>query len=147
MQETLIRSLGQADPLKEGMTTTPVFLQSTGVGYHFLFQGIFPTQGSNPVLPHCWQILYHLSHQASPTILEWVAYPFSREPSADPMSLGLRAQAVNGVRGAYGCEFSSRNGDRWNQGLASLLVPTHKRQLPLCFHFVLVEGIWPLENS
>ena len=24
------------------------------------------------------------------------------------MSLGLRAQAVNGVRGAYGCEFSSK---------------------------------------
>lgn len=39
------------------------------------------------------------------------------------------------------------NGDRWNQGLASLLVPTHMRQLPLCFYFVLVEGIWPLENS
>ena len=29
-----------------------------------LLQGIFPTQGSNPGLPHCRQILYHLSHQA-----------------------------------------------------------------------------------
>ena len=27
-----------------------------------LVQGIFPTQGSNPVLPHCRQILYQLSH-------------------------------------------------------------------------------------
>ena len=27
--------------------------KSTGVGCHFLLQGIFPTQGSNPVLPHC----------------------------------------------------------------------------------------------
>ena len=26
-------------------------------------QGIFPTQGSNPGLPHCSQILYHLSHR------------------------------------------------------------------------------------
>ena len=26
--------------------------KSTGVGYHFLLQGIFPTQGSNPGLPH-----------------------------------------------------------------------------------------------
>ena len=37
--------------------------QSTGVGCHFLLQGIFPTQGSNPGLPHCRQTLYHLSHQ------------------------------------------------------------------------------------
>ena len=27
---------------------------------------IFPTQGSNPGLPHCRQNLYHLSHQVSP---------------------------------------------------------------------------------
>ena len=33
-----------------------------------LLQGIFPTQGSNPGLPHCRQILYHLSHQGSPLI-------------------------------------------------------------------------------
>ena len=25
-------------------------------------RGIFSTQGSNPGLPHCWQILYHLRH-------------------------------------------------------------------------------------
>ena len=31
-----------------------------------LLQGIFPTQGSNPSLWHCRQILYHLSHQGSP---------------------------------------------------------------------------------
>ena len=29
---------------------------------HFLLQGIIPTQGSNPGLPYCRQILYHLSH-------------------------------------------------------------------------------------
>ena len=27
--------------------------QNTGVGCHALLQGIFPTQGSNPGLPHC----------------------------------------------------------------------------------------------
>ena len=43
-----------------------------------LLQGIFPTQGLNPGLPHCRQILYQLSHKGSPKILEWVAYPFSR---------------------------------------------------------------------
>ena len=41
-------------------------------------QGIFPTQESNPGLFHCRQILYHLSYQGSPRILEWVAHPFSR---------------------------------------------------------------------
>ena len=51
--------------------------QNTGVGSLSLLQGIFPTQGSNPSLPHCGQILYHLSHKGSPRILEWVAYPFS----------------------------------------------------------------------
>ena len=39
-----------------------------GVGCHFLLQGIFPTQGSNPGLLHCRQILYHLSHQGSPYV-------------------------------------------------------------------------------
>ena len=55
--------------------------QNTGVGSHFLLQGIFPTQGSNPGLPHCRWILYQLSHKGSPTILEWVAYPFSSKSS------------------------------------------------------------------
>ena len=52
--------------------------KNTGVGYDALLQGIFPTQGSNPVLCHCSEVLHHLSHQGSPRILEWVAYPFSR---------------------------------------------------------------------
>ena len=39
--------------------------ENTGVGCHFLLQGIFPTQGSNPGLPHCRHVLYHLSHQGS----------------------------------------------------------------------------------
>ena len=39
--------------------------KNTGVGFHSLLQGIFPTQGSNLGLVHCRQILYHLSHQGS----------------------------------------------------------------------------------
>ena len=39
------------------------------------------TQGSNPGLPHCRQILYQLSQKGSPRILEWVAYPFSSRSS------------------------------------------------------------------
>ena len=32
-------------------------------GCHFLLQGLFPIQGSNPSLPHCRQTLYCLNHQ------------------------------------------------------------------------------------
>ena len=48
--------------------------KSTGVGCHFLLQRIFPTQGSNPGLPHCRQMLYHLSHQGS------VSFPVTHTP-------------------------------------------------------------------
>ena len=72
------------------------------MGCHSLLQGIFLTQGLNPSLSHCRQILYYLSHRDTcmkvthlcPTlfnpmddtdngilqtrILEWVAIPFSR---------------------------------------------------------------------
>ena len=48
---------------------------------HALLQGTFPMQGSNPGLLHGRGILYQLSHQGSPRILEWVAYPFSRGSS------------------------------------------------------------------
>ena len=54
--------------------------QNSGVSSRSLLEGIFPTQKSNPGLPHCRQILYQLSHKGSPWILEWVAYPFSRGP-------------------------------------------------------------------
>ena len=37
--------------------------KSTGVGCHFLLQGIFLTQGLNPGLPNGRQTLYRLSHQ------------------------------------------------------------------------------------
>ena len=51
--------------------------QNTRVGSLSLLQGVFPTQEQNPGLPHCRQILYQLSHQGSPKLLEWVAYSFS----------------------------------------------------------------------
>ena len=36
--------------------------KSTGVSCQAFLQGIFPTQGQNPGLLNCRQILYHLSH-------------------------------------------------------------------------------------
>ena len=59
--------------------------QNTGVGSVFLLQGFFPSQGLNPGLPHCRQLLYQLSHKESPRILEWIAYPFFSR-SSQPMN-------------------------------------------------------------
>ena len=58
-----------------------------------LLQGIFPTQGSNPGLLYCTQILYELSHKESPRILEWVVYPFSRGSSRPRNRTGVSCTA------------------------------------------------------
>ena len=71
--------------------------QSTGEDSSSLLQGIFPTQGSNPGLPHCRRILYPQSHQRSLRILEWVAVPFSRDlpnPGIKPGSPALQADSL-----------------------------------------------------
>ena len=71
--------------------------KNTGVDCHAFLQGIFPTLGSNPGLLHCRQVLYHLSHQGSPRILEWVTYPSPRElpdPGVNPGSLVLQADSL-----------------------------------------------------
>ena len=53
---------------------------------HFLLQGIFPTQGSNPRLLHCWRILYHWATREA-HILEWyISTLFSRKSE---LRLGL----------------------------------------------------------
>ena len=58
------------DPMDYSLLGSPVHGDSpsknTRVGSHALLQGIFPTQGSNPGLPHCRQILYQLRYQGSP---------------------------------------------------------------------------------
>ena len=55
--------------------------QNTAVASLSLLQGNLSTQGSNPGLPHCWCILYQMSHKGSPRIPEWVAYPCSSRSS------------------------------------------------------------------
>ena len=63
------------------------------VGSLSFLQGIFPTQGSNPGFLHCRQIIYQLSQQRSPRILEWVAYPFSRGSSQPRNQTGVSCNA------------------------------------------------------
>ena len=76
--------------------------KNTGVGCYSLLQDIFPTQGSNPGLPHCRRILYHLSHQGSPWILEWVAYPFSRGSSSGSPELQAHSSWATREAWTYG---------------------------------------------
>ena len=64
---------------------------------------------SSPGLPHARWILYCLSHQGGPWILEWAAYPFSRGSSrprnrtgspalqADSLPAGLLGKPRNGI--------------------------------------------------
>ena len=67
------------------------------VGSSSLLQGIFPTQGLNPGVSHCWQILNQTRHQGSQRIMEGVAYPFSRGssyPRIEPWSPALQADSL-----------------------------------------------------
>ena len=63
--------------------------KNTGGGGHSLLQGIFPTQGSNPGLLHCRQILYRLSHQGSP--------PFSSINTAVPQWVQSKLITLKGT--------------------------------------------------
>ena len=71
--------------------------QDTRMGSGSFLQGIIPTQGSNPGLPHSRQILYQLSHQGSPRILEWVAYSFSADFPDPGFKLGSPALQVDSL--------------------------------------------------
>ena len=57
------------------------------MGCHFLLQGIFLTQESNPGLLHCGQALYPLSHQGSPHLLE-KGSPSGSEVNNPPANAG-----------------------------------------------------------
>ena len=65
--------------------------KNTGVGCHALLQGIFLTQGLNPGLLYCRQILYHLSHLGSPlihiSILFQILFPYQLLQNTEYSSL------------------------------------------------------------
>ena len=111
-------------------------------------RGIFPTQGLNPGLRHCRQILYHLSHQGSPKILEWVVYPFSRSSSHLRNQTGVSCIAGSyftnwaKIRSSYRLEmdklqsfFVEISGKRWGPMFSpvSFLVA-----------WEMNRGVWPL---
>ena len=83
--------------------------QNTGVGSCSLLQGI-KTQGLNPGLPHCRQILYQLSHQRSPRIPKWRAYPFS-SGSSQPKNW----TRVSCIAGGFFTSWTTRETPFWTQ--------------------------------
>ena len=78
-------SLTLCDPVNCSLPGSSVHGDSpgkhAGVGYHALLQGDLPNPGIEPRSPALQQIIYQLSHQGRPRIVDWVAYPFSRGSS------------------------------------------------------------------
>ena len=82
-EKVKVKSLDRVHSLRPLWTIQPTMLlhpwnflgKSTGMGCHFLLQGIFPTQGWNPGLLHCRQTLYCLSHQGSLTCEKHLLMP------------------------------------------------------------------------
>ena len=75
----------QADSLPAEPQRKP---KNTGVGRLSLLQGIFPTQGWNPGLLHCWWILYQLSHKRSPGDMQVVdLIPVLEDPLEEGMAI------------------------------------------------------------
>ena len=67
--------------------------KNTGVGCHSLLQGILLTHGSNPHLPQCRQILYHLSHQGSPE----ATYPATLSLAYRPRNVSCIGISTSGL--------------------------------------------------
>ena len=93
--------------------------QNTGVGSLSLLQGIFPTQGSNPGLPHCRRNLYQLSHKGSWRILEWVADPFSCGSS-----LPRNRTRISCIAGGFFANWAMR------EALINLILASNKADVP-----------------
>ena len=77
--------------------------KNTGVDCHFLLRGIFLTQGLNPDLLHCRQILNHLSHQKpsvltlGQTVLHVVELLSRARLFCDPMDCSLPGSYWSGL--------------------------------------------------
>ena len=97
---------------------TPWTIQNTEVGKLSLLQGIFPTQGLNPGLLPCKQVLYYLSHQESPCrkprFSPWVGrIPWRWEWLPPPVFLpgefhGQRSLVVHSPWGHKGSDMTER---------------------------------------
>ena len=82
--------------------------KNTGVGCHFLLQGIFPTQGLNPGLLHllhCRADSLPLTHPGSPIFNITLFYSF---PPIQSLLISDRALLWNSMSGFHSTEFLPR---------------------------------------
>ena len=97
---------------RQGPLSMEFFRQNIGVGFHFLLQGIFPTQGLNLGLLcfwHCRWILYHKRH-----LRGFVARRCIKRSNSEHW-MKQRADLVNAVRcGLQGVECTIRQWGTWN---------------------------------
>ena len=110
--------------------------QNTGVGSLSLLQVMFPTQGLNPGLPHCRRIVYRLSHQWSPRILEGVAYPFSSR-SSSPRNWTW----VSCIAGGFFTSWATREALGWSCVLPKIHILKSQYPQYLRIWFGLVDSL------
>ena len=115
-----LRTVARQAPLSMGFSR-----QEQWSGLPCLPPGIFPTQRSNLGLPHCRWIPYHLSHQGSPGILEWVACTFPRGSSRP-----RNRTRVCCIAGSFFTSWAAR--EYVNATLP--ICPTFSTPLPHCVH-------------
>ena len=80
--------------------------RNTGVGCHFLLQGIFPTQGSNPGLLHCRQTLYPLTRPSKTNTQNDVLFIIGDRNAK------VGSQEIPGVTGKFGLGVQNEAGQR-----------------------------------
>ena len=71
--------------------------QNTGAGSFSLLQGIFPSQGLNPGLTHCRQILYQLSHKGTQEYWSRLSIPSPADHPNPGIKLGSPALQVDSL--------------------------------------------------
>ena len=104
--------------------------KNTGVGCHFLLQGIFLAEGSNLCflcLLHCRQILYPLSHQGSPQMSRTQSKSLHTE---NHENLSLREKMA-----------LSRH-QHWDDRYSNYLVRILKQLSQKCFSFKVIMNAW-----
>ena len=118
--------------------------QNTGAGSLSLLQGIFPTQGSNPSLPHSRLILYQLSYQGSPTEKQQQSLTdkgreFPSSPAVRTFP-GLSAFTAEGLGNPWLGELRSCKDSKCSQTKGSSVQFSHS---------VMSDSLWPhgLQNT
>ena len=111
-----------ATPWTVARQAPPSTGKNPGVGCHALLQGIFLTQGSNPALLLCKQILYHLTQRGSPPNNVYISLKLNLPPP--PVRLKL-VKCTSLLRFSTGTTLTTPKSLEWrNSAQNSALLPT-----------------------